>query len=338
VDYFRYWTNRAETSECELRSWAEIPEATLRKWKKCYGKAYEHNGWIPRDNWLTDDEKQAIIKFHFDHPLEGYRRLTYMMIDADVVACSPCSVYRVLRDAGVLRTRRKLSQKGKGFQQPLTAHEHWHVDVAYINICGTFCFMATVVDGFSRTVVNWAIGEKMESADLQILLQQAAEKFPNATPRIISDNGPQFIANDFKAFVKISGMTHVRTSPFYPQSNGKIERYHRTVKSRCIRPATPLSIEDARRAVDRFVTHYNTRRLHSALGYVTPLDMLEGRQKSILDERDRKLEEARHLRAERRRQEKLAMPKKLPASPRVSDVDSPVRLEDRATLGSAPSA
>lgn len=154
MDYFRYWTNRAETSECELRSWAEIPEATLRKWKKCYGKAYEHNGWIPRDNWLTDDEKQAIIKFHFDHPLEGYRRLTYMMIDADVVACSPCSVYRVLRDAGVLRTRRKLSQKGKGFQQPLTAHEHWHVDVAYINICGKVSECDTTHHLRQRTTIH----------------------------------------------------------------------------------------------------------------------------------------------------------------------------------------
>jgi hypothetical protein len=70
-------------SKCAVPSDCRAPEATLRKWKKCYGKAYEHNSWIPRDNWLTDDEKQAIIKFHFDHPLEGYRRLTYMMIDAD---------------------------------------------------------------------------------------------------------------------------------------------------------------------------------------------------------------------------------------------------------------
>jgi hypothetical protein len=99
-----------------------------------------------------------------------------------------------------------------------------------------------------------------------------------------------------------------------------------------------LNIDDARRAVDRFVTQYNTTRLHSALGYVTPLDMLEGRQKSILEERDRKLEEARHLRGEKRRPEKLEMPKKLPATLRVSGVDSAVRLEDRARLGSAPKA
>jgi hypothetical protein len=86
------------------------------------------------------------------------------------------------------------------------------------------------------------------------------------------------------------------------------------------------------------VTQYNTTRLYSALGYVTPLDMLEGRQKSILEERDRKLQEARHLRAEKRRQEKLEMPKKPPATSRVSEVDFPVRREDRATPGSVPSA
>lgn len=108
----------------------------------------------------------------------------------------------MLRDAGVLNPRGKESKGGKGFQQPLAAHEHWHVDVACINICGFFCFPATVVDGLSRTVVNWAIGEKMESADLQILLQEAAEKFSTAKPRIISNNGPQFIANAFKTFVK----------------------------------------------------------------------------------------------------------------------------------------
>jgi hypothetical protein len=107
---------------------------------------------------------------------------------------------------------------------------------------------------------------------------------------------------------------------------------------RCIRPGTPLSIDDARRAVDRFVTHYNTTRLHSAIGYVTPLDMLEGRQKSILEARDRKLEEARMLRGEKRRQQKLEMTKKLPAKPRIPEVDSSVRQEDRATLGTAPSA
>ena len=139
----------------------------------------------------------------------------------------------------------------------------------------------------------------MTELDVETILQRAKEQHPGVTPRIITDNGPQFISNDFKQFVRISGMTHVRTSPYYPQSNGKIERYHRTIKSECIRPLTPLSLGDARRIVGEFVTTYNTVRLHSAIGYVTPADMLAGRAQAIHDERDRKLAEARERRKER---------------------------------------
>ena len=122
------------------------------------------------------------------------------------------------------------------------------------------------------------------------------------TARIISDNSPQFIAKDFKEFIRISGMTHVRTSPFYPQSNGKIERWHKSLKGECIRPGTPLSLDDARRLVSGYVDHYNNVRLNSATGYITPKDMLAGRQQEIHAERDRKLEEARRQRQIRRQQ------------------------------------
>jgi len=240
--------------------------STFSNWKRCYGKAYEHNGWIPRDHWLDEWEKQAILKFHFDHPLEGYRRLTYMMIDADIVACSSATVYRVLSEAGLLKRNNKSSKKGTGFHQPLLAHDHWHIDVSYLNIAGTFYFMATVLDGYSRSVIHGDIREKMEEVDIEIVLQGAREKYPDARPRIISDNGPQFISTDFKHFVRLCGMKHVRTSPYYPQSNGKIERYHRTIKSQCIRPQSPLTLIDAKRIVEKFVIDYNTVRLHSAIG------------------------------------------------------------------------
>ncbi|HTW30957.1 MAG TPA: integrase core domain-containing protein, partial [Candidatus Sulfotelmatobacter sp.] len=108
--------------------------------------------------------------------------------------------------------------------------------------------------------------------------------------------GPQFIARDFKEFIRISGMTHVRTSPYYPQSNGKIERWHKSLKSECIRPGTPLSLEDARHLVEGYVEHYNNARLNSAIGYITPKDVLAGRQQEIHAERDRKLEAARQQR------------------------------------------
>jgi hypothetical protein len=93
--------------------------------------------------------------------------------------------------------------------------------------------------------------------------------------------GPQFLARDFEEFIRISGMTHVRTSPFYPQSNGKLERWYQSLKTECIRPLTPLTVEDARRLIQSYVDRYNTVRLHSAIGYVTPQDMLAGRQAEI---------------------------------------------------------
>ena len=139
----------------------------------------------------------------------------------------------------------------------------------------------------------------MTEVDVEQIVQRARERFPGVTPRIISDNGPQFIAKDFKEFIRICGMTHVKTSPYYPQSNGKIERFHRTIKGDCLRPGTPLSLEDAQRLVARYVEHYNSVRLHSAIGYVTPKDKLEGREK-LLPNTDRKLEQARERRKEKR--------------------------------------
>ena len=136
----------------------------------------------------------------------------------------------------------------------------------------------------------------MTEQDVELILQRAREQFPEARPRIISDNGPQFVAKDFKEFIRLCGMTHVRTSPGYPQSNGKLERWHQTIKGECIRPGTPLSVEDARRLVAEFVAYYNNERLHSAIGYITPNDKLAGRETEIFADRRRKLEQARENR------------------------------------------
>ena len=242
---------------------------------------------------------------------------------------SPSTVYRVLSAADLLNRRTSRTKtKGQGFKQPTGPHRHWHVDVAYINICGTFYFMTTVIDGFSRAVVHWEIREKMEEIDVETILQRAREKHPDAKPRVITDNGPQFISQDFKAFIRLCGMTHVRTSPYYPQSNGKVERYHRTIKSECIRPKTPLTLEDARRVVTDFVKDYNEVRLHSGIGYITPADMLAGRAKEIQQGREEKLEAAKRCRAEAKRR----------AREQDTTYTTSARSEDKAMLGSNLSA
>ena len=136
----------------------------------------------------------------------------------------------------------------------------------------------------------------MTEADVEVVLQRARERFPQAKPRIISDNGPQFIARDFKHFIRLCGMQHVRTSPYYPQSNGKIERWHQTLKQECIRPGSPLSPTDANRLVATFVGQYNEQRLHLAIGYITPLDKLNQREAEIFEQRRQKLAQAREQR------------------------------------------
>jgi putative transposase len=273
--------------------WLGIAASKYSRWTGRLGTPNQHNGCIPRDFWLEDGEKAAIIAFHDRYPLEGYRRLTYMMLDADVVAVSPSSVYRVLKAAGLLDPRKgKPSKKGKGFEQPVRPHEHWHIDISHITICSNYFFLCSILDGCSRLIVHWEIRDQMKELDVETILQRARERFPNARPRIISDNGPQFVAWEFNQFIRLCGMTHVRTSPYYPQSNGKIERWHKSVKGECINIKTPLTVEDARRLVAAYVEYYNTVRLHSAIGYITPADKLAGRGDQIWAERKRKLAEA----------------------------------------------
>ncbi len=178
-------------------------------------------------------------------------------------------MWRVLSQAGLLkRWKGQPSRNGTDFEQPPGPHQYWHIDVSYLNICGTFYYLCSVLDGYSRFLVHWDLRESKE-------------------------------------FIRISGRTHVPSSPYYPRSNGKIERWHKSLKAECIRPGTLLSPEDARRLIQQYVDHYNTVRLHSAIGFVTPADMLGGRQAEIHAARDRKLEEAgrqRQLRRSRRRE------------------------------------
>ncbi len=307
VDFVRRWSERTQIPSARFVGWLGIARSKWYDWCRRYGCVNEHNGWVPRDFWLEAWEKEAILAYHDEHRTDGYRRLTYMMLDADIVAVSASTVYRLLRKQGRLyRWNGAPSKKGTGFVPPKSPHAHWHVDVSYVNLSGTFYYLCTVLDGFSRSIVHWDLRESMTEQDIEIILQRGRERYPAARPRIISDNGPQFIAKDFKQFIRLCGMTHVRTSPYYPQSNGKIERWHQTVKRECIRPRTPLSLEEARCQLTEYVAHYNEVRLHSGIDYLTPKDKLEGRAEQILQARDRKLQLARDQRQRQRQQQHAA--------------------------------
>ena len=302
-DFVRRYATLTELARPRLLGWIELSPRKYHHWQTRYGKANEHNGLVPRDHWIEPEERQAIIAFAREYPLEGYRRLTFMMLDRDIVAVSPSTTYRVLKEAGLLQPwNAQPTKKGSGFVQPLQPHDHWHVDFSYLNISGTFYYLCSVLDGCSRMILSWDIRSAMKEADAEIVLQRAHETYPGFHPRIITDNGAQFVAKDFKAFVRHFQTSHVCTSPHYPQSNGKIERFHRTLKEQAIRPKTPLNLEDAKRTAATFIDHYNQVRLHSAIGYIAPADRLAQRHSTIFLQRDQKLESARQKRKLKRQQ------------------------------------
>ena len=161
VDFVRRWSEKTGIGVGRFIRWLGVRTSKFYDWRERYGCVNEHNSWVPRDFWLEPWEKQAIINFHLEHPLEGYRRLTFMMLDADVVAVSPSSVWRVLQRAGLLsRWKSKLSRKGTGFEQPPHPHQHWHIDVSYINVSGTFYYLCSVLDGYSRSLCIGICGNR----------------------------------------------------------------------------------------------------------------------------------------------------------------------------------
>jgi transposase InsO family protein len=157
--------------------------------------------------------------------------------------------------------------------------------------------LISIIDGFSRFIVHHELRTTMQEYDVQITIQRALEKFPGVHPRIISHNGPQFISRDFAEFLRQLGLQHIRTSIAYPQANGKIEVWHGSLTRECLRQRSFIDLDDARRQIVAYIEFYNTKRLHSSLFYLTPLEVLSGRTKERIEEREQKLEQA----AEKRR-------------------------------------
>jgi transposase InsO family protein len=297
----RWLSETTELARVLILKWIGLAPGKFYDWAKRYGLANEHNCAIPRDFWLEDWEKQAIVAFFDRHPLEGYRRLAFMMLDANLAAASPATVYRVLKAAGRLdRVQQGVSKKGKGFVQPLQPHEHWHTDIHYVKVLQTHYFLGTVLDGASRAILALCLLAKMLEADVELLVQRARERFPGERPRLISDNGSQYVAEEFANFIRLVGMTHVRTSPYYPQSNGKQERFYRSLEEEALAGKYPDNPSAALAIVTKYVDYYNHVRLHSAIGYVTPWDFLQGKAKEIQALRDQRLEQARDRRRLRR--------------------------------------
>ncbi len=263
-------------------------------WKKAYGQGWKVQNNLPKSHFLEQWERDKIVEFYREHQHDGYRRCTYMMIDQDIVYTTPSTVYSVLKKAGAMRTKYgSPSKKGSGFNQPNSPHSQWHSDITNVTIGVDCYYLISILDGYSRAVIAWDLRKEMKTPDIGIVFQKAKELYPNVYPRCITDNGKQYKCKEFTKFIKDNQYSHTTITPYYPQSNGKQERMQGSIKFECLRIKSPTSYLDAKVILEKYIKYYNTKRLHSAIGYIAPFDKMAGKEKEIWRNRDNKIEQRR---------------------------------------------
>jgi len=276
----------------------------------------EDRSTVPRPvavHRITPEERAAVVAFKQKRPELRHRPLAWTMIDEDVAYLSPSSVYRILSEEGLLQPWER-GQRGTGKKphRPSRPNELWQTDLRYVKVAGRRYFLLVFVDVFSRFVPYWELlrsmdGETVSLAALTALETLAEEDRKGVT--IQSDNGSAFVSADFARVLRENGVGHARIHPYTPEQNAFVERVLRTLGEPWYEDEL-ASFAQAEGAMDEIVAWYNHHRLHSGIGYVTPVAMHLGDADRILEERRAKLAQARHRRKEENlnlRQRSLAL-------------------------------
>jgi len=244
---------------------------------------------------LLPEEEQAIVDYALDHPKDGYRRLAFMMIDDEAAYCSPSSVYNVLSRRELLCRWKPSRRSGLPVLKPTSPNQRWHTDIMYLWVEGRWYFFVGVLDGYSRYLVHWELLTSMRADDVTLVVERALEKVPGAKPEIVSDHGSQFTSKDFRALVKQFQLNQILIRLRHPESNGVIERLHRSLRE----GLSEKELHDLSRArviISTWVEYYNNERLHAGIFYLRPKDFYLGREEELLQERNNKLQNARDRR------------------------------------------
>ncbi|NLX05070.1 MAG: DDE-type integrase/transposase/recombinase [Phycisphaerae bacterium] len=247
---------------------------------------------------LLPEERGAIVDYALSHPEVRHRELAWKMLDEGVCAVSASSVYRVLGEEHLIgRWAPKARAKGQGRQErPGRPDELWQTDIRYTKVNERSYYLLTFMDVYSRYIVYHELLRTMDGLSVSIAAAAALAALPaGATPTIQSDHGSCFISGDFAATLRENRITHTRIRPHTPTDNAEIERCQRTI-GEAIDQQEPDSYGEAQRVVDAVIDHYNHERLHSALGFLRPIDYYRGNPEALLAERRRKLATAREIR------------------------------------------
>jgi len=257
---------------------------------------------------VRPEEIQAVLAYRDLHPSIGYRKFTWQMVDANIAFLSESKVYDILSAHNRLQGWNKVdnAETAKEYRhKPKHVHYHWHTDIAYIKVGGILYFLIMMLDGYSRYLLEWELMTDMLGGSVETFVQRVKEKYPYARPKLIHDNGSQFISHDFKRLLQKLEIQQIFTRRNHPQTNGKIERLNGTVKQEALRPGQPCDFQEAWEILNKYSYEYNHQRLHAGISFLRPADMFFGRSGLILNERLEKIENARADRKSLNREERM---------------------------------
>jgi putative transposase len=250
----------------------------------------------PRAPLPTPDEVSAVHDFALTHTKMGYKRLTWQMVDQDVAYLRPYQVYRVLKEGDLLRRwHTPASEPLKRPPAPDHPDQIWHIDLMYLWIAPRWYYLVDILDGYSRFLVHWTLNLTMRAETVTLTVQEALEGLANrlpGEPRLVHDHGSQFLSAEWRVFVEGAGVTDIRTRVAHPQSNGRLERLHRTHREEGLSEEALEAYHQALETMTGWSDYYNHRRPHTALKYLCPVDYYRGDPEARLAERERKLVQA----------------------------------------------
>lgn len=278
-----------------------IPRTTFYRWYDKYvqggAEALQDKAPMPMRVWnrIPDNIREKIVDLALEQPELSPRELAVRFTDTERYFVSEASVYRLLKAHDLITSPAFIVIKADNeFKDKTTApNEMWQTDFTYLKVIGWgWFYLSTILDDYSRYVIAWKLCTTMKASDvtdtLTLALQASGcdQVYVRHRPRLLSDNGASYIATELAEWLDDKGMDHVRGAPYHPQTQGKIERWHQTLKNRILLENYFLP-GDLSAQIERFIDHYNHRRYHESLQNLTPADVYFGHGQTILLERKR---------------------------------------------------
>jgi len=277
----------------------DIPRATYYRWRSKFRKGgkqgLKDESSKPKAQWnqLLETEQERVLRIAEEFPQLSCREISFKITDDEDFTVSESSVYRLLKERGLIRTHVVDSfPAGKEYSyKPGYVNEQWQTDATHILIKGWgWYYLISVLDDYSRKIVAWELRRSMTAEDFAQVVERACEKAKLTgakMPKLVSDRGPALISKDFGIYLEARGIGHILASPYHPQTNGKIERYHKSLKE-TIYLTTWDCPNKMKAEIGKFIHHYNSKRYHEGIGNVAPDDVFYGRREQIIEARKEK--------------------------------------------------